>query len=113
MSKLTEKQIEFAKHLLKQHPAETQVFVKTENGHMYFKKEAALMSVGNDEKKLETVTADTVASETSKETKALTEMKFTELKAYAEQKGIALDPADNSREKALAKIQAAESPAQK
>lgn len=56
MSKLTERQIATAKGLLKKYPSEKQVFVKVENGHMYFKKESALISVGGDEKKLEEVT---------------------------------------------------------
>ena len=120
MSKINEKQIAIAKALLKQHPSEKQIFVKVENGHMYFKREAALISVGGDISKLEGIDANGETFEVksdeqknskpsaSNEPKALVDMKFTELKEYAEKNGITLEAGDNSRDKALARIQAAE-----
>ena len=70
MSKLTENQIATAKDLLKKYQNEKQVFVKVENGHMYFDKGNALASVGGDEKKLEVIgrNADKAPVDASKET---------------------------------------------
>jgi hypothetical protein len=106
MSKLTEKQIELAKKLLADNPNETAIYVKTENGHMYFDKQNALHSVAGKEEALEVITAVAKKADPPKSDAPDGTWKVKELKAFAAEKGIDLGDA-KKQEEILEKVLAA------
>ena len=111
---VTKAQIEFALELLKKHPTEEQIFIK-ENGHMYFRIESALLSVGGDKSKLALITKDgevkAVEEDKPVKTKEVSltpdlSWKLEDLKAHAEKIGLKLEPGDKSKAVVIEKINA-------
>jgi hypothetical protein len=113
MNSLTEQQVALAKKLMADNN-EKKIYVKKENGHMYFDKQNALASVGNDESKLELIEAEGKKAEGGTgggaDEKPAKTWTLEKLKGYATEKSIDLGEA-TKKDEILAAIVKAETPA--